>query len=667
MSIFKLGLLALLIAACGLSAQEGVFAVSDVYSIYPDGTVGERADGKFGELAKKNGHFDAATKTVKLYGARNEEVAVQLVIPREGQGFGAKATAFGAIPAERVTFSAIGYMQTSKAAKPVHPDVIVPLDGSVAGITAIDVPLKLKGLPAVNNKLGLLLMEVWIPKDAPEGVQKGALSILQGGNEIEKLNVEVTVLGFELPDRPTYRMDYLAYGSPLGAFKLDATLPDGGGADFKLSEEALKVEQQSYAVTLDNRGFLNVLPYSSQRGHPRYAYPVQGKGADAKILSYEGFDHRYGPLLEGKVGKYKMPPACFTLAFNINYPYTMQGEPKKQFDFRPYKTKIPEGPGKDAGLKVWEDSCRAIAQQTLAHFAEKGWKNVAFEIYHNQKANIERNLSPWKLDEPTSVADYKGLRYLFNVAKWGFEGAADKGIQVVTRIDIGHWECDRFHTPDGKLTKCYKGKEFNTGDAAGLLKPVIDRWVSGIVHLEAAHHHIADYNTEKVMFDAYGTEFLGVTHMGGPAGECWKHAYLGIEGRVIYKDGMCAPANVDTDCILYSGLELGFTGTLASRRVKIFRNSVNDYDYLVQGRKKDASAVEALLEKLIKIGPASNEKYRNDSNTISVYFTNNVEDFLQAKLSAAAIVTGKDYGAKLEGFSKAYSPNGAQDHITGYD
>jgi len=642
---------------------EDIYAVSAVYSYLPDGSVSERTNGDLGDLRRKNGHFDGATRTVKLYGAQNEEVAVQIVIPFLGEGFSGKAGAIGEIPADRVSFSLIAY---DKVGAKLQPDVIIPLDGSVAALRTFDVPLRIKGLPEAGNKQGMMLMEVWIPKTAAPGVQKGTVSVLEGEREIAKLNVELTVYPFAIPDQPTFRLDYLTYGSPLNELGMDARLDSGGGRDFKTDPRAIEVEHQTYRLTQDHRGFLNILPYKSQRGNPTYAYPVKGTGKSAKIVSFDGFDERFGPILDGKTNKYGQPPACFTLPFNINYPYTMQEDPAKQFDFRPFKDSIPEGPGRHKDLAEFEETFRAVAQETVDHFAKKGWTKTSFEVFFNQKPG-KSNRTPWKLDEPVEGIDYKALRYFYNVAKWGFEGADKKGVKIITRIDIGHWECEGFETLEGKPTACYKKKDFNSKDAEKVLKPVVDRWVAGHTHVSAAHRLIPRYNTPQVLFDEYGGSGQGSTHFGGFAGLCWQSAFLGTEGHVFYKASFLPPSSIDDACMLYSGKDLGFTGILASRRVKILRTSANDFDYLVLAKQKGPKEVEELIRKVVRIGAAADLQYRKLSKTIEPYFTNNVEDILTARRIAASIITGTDAGATLEGFSPLYTPNGAPDGIVGYD
>jgi|GEM_PF-2442642 len=643
--------------------DDDIFAVSAVYSFLPDGTVSERSDGDLGDLKRKNGHFDASTRTIRLYGAQNEEVAVQIVIPFAGEGFHATSSAIGAIPADRVTFSLIAY---DKVGAKLQPDVMIPLDGSVAGIRTFDVPLRIKGLPEIANRQGLLLMEAWIPKSAPSGVQTGTVTILQGEKEISKLKVEISVFPLALPDQPTYRLDYLSYGSPLGELGLDARLGSGGDRDFRTDPRGIAAEHQAYRLTQDNRGFLNILPYKSQRGNPTYAYPVKGSGKSAKIVSFEGFDERFGPVLDGKTCKFGRPPACFTLAFNINYPYTMSDDPKKQFDFRPFKSTVPDGPGLNKDLAEFEETFRAVAQQTVDHFAEKGWTKTTFEVFFNQKPD-NSNRTPWKLDEPVEGLDYKGLKYLFTVAKWAFDGADRKGVKIRTRIDIGHWECEGMVTLEGKPTACYKKKEYNSKGAEKILKPVIDRWVAGLVHVNGAWPLVAKYNTPEVWFDDYAGSGQGSSHFGSLAGVCWQSAFLGVEGRVFYKASFLSPTAVGDACMMYSGKDLGFTGILASRRMKLLRTSANDYDLWLLAKQKSPKAADELLRKVVRIGGSSDASYRDKTKTVEAYFTNNVEDLLAARRMAAGIAAGAEPAVTLEGFSTKYSPNGAPDTIVNYD
>lgn len=654
-----------------LHNDVGVFALDPTYTVLPDGTVTELRNRELGPLRTRNGYFDGNRRTIQLFGAQNQEVAVQLVVPVQGRRYSARAEGPDGVPADRVTFSAIAWSRVGAAApaqsETFLPDVIVPLDGSVAGLRTFDVPLKVAGLPEVGNRQGLLLMEVWIPKTAVPGVHRGTVSVLEDGKEIAKLGLDLTVFPLQLPDRPTFRMDYLSYGSPLSHWGLDATLGDGGSTDLKTTPDAIGAEQQAFGLALDNRGYLNVLPYASQRGTPFYGYPLHGAGRNATIVSFDGFDRRFGPLLDGRIGKYRMPPPLFTLPFNLNYPYTMRSDPARQFAWEPFKTTIPDGPGREPRLAELEDTWRAIGQQTLAHVAEKGWTRTAFEIYNNQKP-ATNNRSPWSLDEPVAGSDYRALRYLFNLARWAFEGAATRGITIVTRVDIGHWECDGLRTPEGTATGCYKARDFGPANARALLQPVVDRWVVGHVHAHGAQDLVSRYNTAPVMFDEYAGSGVRATHGGEFSGLAWIAQRLGLEGRMVYHAGYIDPANVSGDGALYSGAGLGFTGVLASRRVKLWRDAVNDYDLIALARMANAAATSALVEKVTRSGLSSDPSYRANSRTRETYVTNNVEDLLRARRLASAIASGQTPDlTTVEGFSTQYSPAGTTDTIVGFD
>ena len=640
--------------------DASLFALSPIYTVKPDGTIAELASGDPGTLRSRNEAFDGSRQALLLFGAQQQEVAVQIVVPK-GKRYSARVIALDGVPVNRVTFSTIAWSRG-------FPDVVVPLDGSVHRLRTFDVPLDVPGLPRVANRIGLLLMEVWIPKDASPGLHRGTVAVLRDGQEMARLAVDLTVYPLRLPDRPTFRMDYLSYGSPLQQLGMDARLGNGATGDVTLSREALAAEQQAHALALDNRAFLDVLPYASQRGNPFYAYPVSGTGSTATITSFAGFDERFGPLLDGKVGKYRTPPPIFELAFNLNYPYKAQADPAAQFDWRPFKNSIPGGPGQEPALRELENTWRAVGQQTLAHVAERGWTNTAFEVFNNQKSR-QNNTSPWNLDEPVAAADYQALRYLFTLAKWSFDGAAAKNIRVITRIDIGHWECGRMRTVDGQPAVCYKAKAFNSARAADTLRPVVDRWVIGHVHLHGAQQLIGEYNTGGVLFDEYGGAGAGAAHAGEFAGLAWTARRLGIDGRVIYQAGYGDPAMPGEDGAFYSGKTLGFAGVLASRRVKLWRDAVNDYDLLALADRSNPKGTAALIGRVTSNGPSSDPDYRAKSKSVETFVTNNVEDLLRARRIAAALAAGQPPtpGVTLEGSSSRYTPVGTADRITGID
>ena len=659
----------------GQPNSSEIFVVSDVYGILPDGTCNELTSKDFGKLKQKNGHWDAASKTVKMYAAKNEEVAVQIVIPKTGKGFhGELSNLVGpdTIGSERASYSAMAWVNHVSLGS--CPDLVIPLDGSINGINRFNVPISFKGIPNPNNVVGIMLFELWVPKNVSAGEYTGTVGIMEDEEKLEILNVDLTVFDIVLPDMPTFAFELLAYGMPsedLGA-KSYINADDGLGKGARLvSERTKRIDYQVYKLAMDNRCFVNTIPYSSQRGYPRYAYPIAGKGENARIMSYAEWDDFFSPILDGKLNKFGEPPAHFLLPFNINYPYLCESEAENQFDFIPFKYLVPEGPGITPELREFELTYKTIAEQVLNHFAEKGWTKTQFEIFNNQKPRKYRNRTPWQLDEPTDLSDYMGLQYLLNVQKWAFESARQKGIQIKNRLDIGHFNCDRFLTPDGRQTRCYKSKDYNKHNADKYLKGVVDHWVIGSTHLEAAQQTLKEYNTPGVKLMEYSTSGssngIGF-HYGQFAGEGFRSARIGIVGRILFKLGLSSgnPLQIgDSDeNTFYSGTSMEFDGALPSHRLKLWRNAVNDFDYITAAKKINEAATKEIIDKMTAIGPTASPKYRGRSNARAFWFTNNVEDILRAKIKFAEIITGKKYPmGEIEGFSEKYTPCGSADQI----
>jgi hypothetical protein len=226
-------------------------------------------------------------------------------------------------------------------------------------------------------------------------------------------------------------------------------------------------------------------------------------------------------------------------------------------------------------------------------------------------------------------------------------------------------------TPDGKKAVCYKEKDYDKADAPKYLKNTTDHWVIGLVHAEGALPLLKDYEAPGRKMMVYGTagELDLNQHFGQFSAECIRMAYMGLVGKIIYKVDIQDPMGPDTDFILYNGKSsLGFDGALASRRLKLWRDSVNTYDYIVAARKKNPAATDALVAKMVRLGFSSDEKYRTDSKSRGYWLSNNVEDYKTFRMKLAEIATGAKLGAgELAGFSDTFAPCGSADKIVGYD
>ena len=644
-----------------------IFVVGPIYSINPDGTCTETQDGKLGDLANKNIHWNSKTKSIQIFAAKNEEVAVQIVIPKEGSGYTAQAEELkgpGVIPADRATFSMVAWAKGVGGA--LIADLIIPLDGTISGIKTVEIPLVVKGLPEAQNKVGVILYELWVPKKAAAGIYLGKIKVLKSGEVIETLNVNLTILDLELPDRPSYALELLCYSSPIKA-SLFADAPSIAKTT-KVTPEIKAYIHQVYKLSMDNRCFLNILPYSGSRGSPVFAYPVENTGANGKIPSYEEYDDLFAAVLDGKLNKFGKAPMHFTLPFNVNYPYSGNGEPANQFNWQPFANKMPATQGVLPELKEYEDINKTIAAQTFKHFAEKGWKDTCFEFFHNQKGDPKKNrIGSWKLDEPVTKSDYEALRYLFNLGRWSAEASKALGIKTANRIDIGHWHCDQTFDINGNLLKCYKAKAYDTANAQEILGPSVDHWIIGINHLESANRLVKNYEKSGTKMMTYSTSGNMRINNCGIRSEGFRGARRGTVGNIIYKLTPQDPNGlVDKEdaYVLYNGNTIGFNGGICSKRIKLWRDAVNDFEFIKLAKAKNADETNAIINKMTFIGPVGDD-YKNSASFCP---NNNPEDYSSARILLYNIALGKKTeGFTIQGRSKQYSIASSADRITGYD
>lgn len=657
---------AVLFFSCRSDAQKSIFALSDIYSVRPDGSFQEIKNGSSAFLQNKNSHWNASEKTVFMHSAQNEEVAVQIVLPNLGSEYKLILDQFSGpviIETDRISMYKIDWVNHSDFG--FCPDLLipVPIEHNTASVQPSPIVPNASVIP--------VFFEVWVPKSATAGLYSSTLQISNQEGFYQKLNIQLEVLDFQIPDQPSFAFEILSYNLPhedLG-FQQRLNTRDGYGyTAVKLTENAKQATYQVYKLAQDNRCYVNSLLYSSQRGYGRYAPSVIRQNDKIPVIDFAAWDDLFSPVLSGATNKYNQPPPFFMLPLNINYPFTNQSAPEEQFDFRPFENNLPLQAGLNPRLAEFEQSYLSAARQFAEHLNQKYTTATLFQVYFNQKPNSKRNRTPWKLDEPVTESDYKALRYFFSLTR---QAVGDK---FSNRLDIGHFNCDRFQTPDGSPTKCYKAKEFNSKHADAILKQVTDHWVIGVSHAEAAVHTLPEYRDETNKIFVYSTSGAGnaiAGHYGFFAGEGFKSFKMGIDGRVIFKLAIDAgnPAKFEgTDCVIYDGNKINIPAALPSRRLKMWRNSVNEYEYLLMAAKKNPDLTEQILNKMVSTGYSPDEKYRNRSRARAFRYNNNVEDVLKARMLLAAIITGsRNNLPELQGPSHLFRSTEFSDAIINYD
>ncbi|MCW8128769.1 MAG: hypothetical protein KIS92_00155 [Planctomycetota bacterium] len=654
-SRIPLTLFAALLSTAVLAAD--LYCVPDTYKFRPDGSVIEFSGKPAGALADGNTVWSKAQKSVTLASARNETAAFQVVVAGEAKGVRLGVSALkgegeSAIPAAGVSVSLIAFTNTVAAdGGGIFADICVPLE-KLGG--AFDVPYSAKGLLAPpEQKVGLALVEIYVPPGTKPGKYEGELSA-SGGVEA-KIKIALTVWPIDLPARPSIIFDVNNYSSPVASLGVaDTQNPYKATA-----KETIEAEHNCYRLFNRHRMYLNIMPYHSQRGYPRYAPMLSGNGAETQV-DWKHFDERFGPVLSGEIFDDKEPPPHFYLPFNLHWPYGYSHDESladKRLNFR----KNPKD-YKATLVPAYEETFKAVSKQCVDHFAEKGWTKTGFQVFLNHSDQENAN-SPWRLDEPYNKYGFAVLQWYAKLTNQHMRDN-DKGVKVNYRIDIGHWNCR-----DPKC-QCYKAKNWEPDDGEGMLEPHIDAWYIGAVHAYANKHRFAALKAKGPAHEVF--IYGGGDRVSGPAtgtrGSMWTFYDIGLDGFCAWKVGAepasgAAPVN-GGDNMAYSGAPLGIPELLPSLRMKIFRRGSYDVEYLKLAAAKDAEKVKALLKEMIEYKTSPGNKY-----TVVEFPSpnNNPADYEIARLELAGIILGMDLAKGLKRQGRIDGPPEAfVDQIQGY-
>jgi hypothetical protein len=202
-------------------------------------------------IEKSNLVWTGADKKINIAGAGNQHVAFQVVIttpvpegykPKAADGFFVEASDLISqqgkiIPKKRISLYLEHYILLYGKSSPVGatgywPDALAPLK----------VPFSMQAQYEVVGSRPVWI-EVAIPSGAQAGTYQGTVTVTQNGRLIERLNLEVKVYGFSLPDK-THLVTYM-------------NISRGGLAHFyhqpASSEEIDQLTQTYYKFLYDHR------------------------------------------------------------------------------------------------------------------------------------------------------------------------------------------------------------------------------------------------------------------------------------------------------------------------------------------------------------------------------------------------------------------------------
>jgi hypothetical protein len=229
-------------------------------------------------------------------------------------------------------------------------------------------------------------VDVWVPPVTKPGPHTFTAT-LKVGAETAKASVDITVIAAKVPAGDVVTMDHNSYGSSWLSEQYPK-LAAPHGDKFESSDDFFKLIHSYHRIFYEHRGVFHQLGY----GHggkvaPEFAPRLTGFGRTKKIASWDLFDRHYGPLFDGSAFKDtrrgSRPIPFVYLPINPEWPasFVSWGEPGYEMEFV------------------------NVVGEMERHFREKGWTGTRFELFFNHKKRYKA--FPWDGDEVRFMGDDK--------------------------------------------------------------------------------------------------------------------------------------------------------------------------------------------------------------------------------------------------------------------
>ncbi|MFN3484589.1 MAG: hypothetical protein ACK44W_03795, partial [Planctomycetota bacterium] len=273
------------------------------------------------------------------------------------------------------------------------------------------------------------------PKDAAPGETRHPLRLSTGRAEVQ-IPVALRVHTAVLPDALSFHVSLNAYCSP-GEWA-------GSGGDF------LALERAAHRLAHEHRATLAIVPYT-HRGRilDGMAPLIRRRGAEVEIASWDAWDARFGPLLDGSA--FEGLPRAGTPLDHFDLPLHEQW-PLPINEFYAYRGPIEHHwrdapPIEEAFPESYARTFQAVTAAFGRHLAARGWTRTDYHLFLNNKNYIRYHRGQnegawWCLDEPMYLEDFRALGYFGRIFREGARQAP--GTRMRFRIDLSRpqWRRD---------------------------------------------------------------------------------------------------------------------------------------------------------------------------------------------------------------------------------
>lgn len=416
------------------------------------------------------------------------------------------------------------------ADKKYYPDALIPIRSPYHS-----------HIPEPDNRIAAqtaqaFWVDIWVPASTKPGTYRGTADLVVHGRH-STLPIEIRVLTELIPDEDAVTLDNNSYGTSWLSEQYPKTLlslnEDGAGED-----RLLALIHAYHRIFYEHRGTFHQLGYGhAGKVGPEFAPALSGAGRNKHVANWDLFDRHYGPLLDGSAFK-----------------NTRRGARPIPFMYLPVN---PEWPASFLwwGEPGYEAEFVNVISEMERHFRQKNWTATRLEVFFNHKKRYKG--FPWDGDEIRFDRDNEYLiAYHRMLAK---ALPADTPVRFLMRADTS-WDMERqFSTLKG-IVRFWVAGAGELSWYPGAIEKLKER--GDIIWTYGGTPEVQDV-AAKITLDPLRTWISGaegfvrwVTVWPGP--DPWFHFGGGAE------------------TLVYPGERFGFAEPLASIRLKLQRNCLQD-------------------------------------------------------------------------------------------
>jgi hypothetical protein len=577
--------------------------------------------------------WDKNNNLVRIYGARNEYVAFQIIIENGGTSLSnvnlssSDLTGPDTIHSNYIELFKEWYVNiTSTSANTGlgngwYPDALVPLSlGSNLLGAPFNIPDSFNGISGQTNQA--IWVDIFIPKDISSGDYSGTIKITSSGQPDINLNVLLTVWNFTLSDDLHMIMEMNNYGEV-----------DGKASDMRIKYYRL-MQKHRLVLATDDGG---IKPgYDSGTGN----------------IDWTNYDSAYAPILSG---------TAFTSAYNYGVG-PLQGKPIKQWhlpfawnptvtQYNHYKTNYwpLSYEYKKTNQSDFETKLKKAFVDVESHFVTKGWTNSDLILFLN---GLDEPIPPCHIFNKNGST--RCNKYAWCCGDPAFSGAPSKGVPSCSGIVSecrASGDCSEYYDYDhikyyGNLLKSsgatrikydvdignfnnvgpLSDGEWTVDTTLNYIGDSVDRWViasgysfwggSPYFNTQKLQNRINNYN-EEVLYYGLGEPGSGSVNIDEELIGCtihawivWKYRLQGAEAwEFTYQNSTAwtTPSSgnggayfVYLESATIGGQSKNFGQPISTIRLKAFRRGVQDYEYFYNYKiKGQESLVDNVVNSIV--------------------------------------------------------------------